>query len=162
MDGDIVLRLPRQGYYQIAKQLQPDRPGGGQGLQPVRLFKDEEIRAGWANPDDVEVFRSTNGPSRECTSPRCIPQEHRLVFAGHTEGMEAWAAFKKGYRYFGGKRPRGARRAGPMVPRPAGRHVDLHPAPGEDAAKTVVVAPRLERLLVLQGDTASRRWVAIP
>ena len=102
---------------------------------------------------------STNGPSRECRSPTCIPQEHRVVFAGHTEGMAGWAAFNKGYRYFVENVREALGEPGQWyLDRPAGE-LTYVPRPGEEAAKTVVVAPRLARLLVFEGDTAARRWV---
>ena len=46
-----------------------------------------------------------------------------------------------------------------MVSGPTARPIDLISKPGEQPGQAVVIAPRLEQLLVLQGDLTKKRWV---
>jgi hypothetical protein len=42
---------------------------------------------------------------------------------------------------------------------PTARPIDLHSKPGEQPGQAVVIAPRAEQLLVLQGDLTKKRWI---
>ena len=91
-------RLPNRGYYQIAKQLKPTPEAANKGCNQFE-FKDEEIRPDWVNRDDVEVLPFHEWAISRMHIAEVHPQEHRIVFTGHTQGLGGWAAFNKGYRY---------------------------------------------------------------
>jgi hypothetical protein len=151
-------RLPNRGYYQIAKQLKPTPEAANKGCNQFE-FKDEEIRPDWVNRGDVEVLPFHEWAISRMHIAEVHPQEHRIVFTGHTQGLGGWAAFNKGYRYLVENVREALGEPGQWyLDRPAGTLTYI-PLPGEDAAKTLVVAPRLEQLLVLKGDTATQRWV---
>ena len=150
-------RLPKQGYYQIAGQLKPTPEAEGKGSNQFE-FKGDEIRSDWANAGDVEVIPFHEWAVSRMHIAAVYPEEHRVVFTGRTRGVDRWASFQKGYRYFVENLREALSEPGQWyLDRPAGT-LTYVPRPGEDAAKAVVIAPRLDRLLVLQGDATSRRW----
>ncbi len=151
-------RLPKQGYYQIAKQLPPTSEAVGKGSNQFE-FKDEEIRFDWANRDDVEVIPFHEWAVSRMHIAAVHPQEHRVTFEGHTRGVEGWASFQQGHRYLVENVREALADPGQWyLDRPAGTLTYI-PLPGEDPAKAVVVAPRLERLLVLQGYANAQHWL---
>jgi parallel beta helix pectate lyase-like protein len=137
-------RLPVRGYYRIAEQL--GRGGFG--------FADHDIRAEWANLDDVEVLAFHEWAAPRMRIRSLVPAEHRVIFTN-----PSWNVFAKGHRYLVDNVREALREPGQWyLDRPLGQLTYI-PKAGEQPDQSVVIAPRLEQLLVLQGDLTRRRWV---
>ena len=90
----------------------------------------DEIRSDWANAGDVEVIPFHEWAISRMHIAAVYPEEHRVVFTGQTRGLSRWAAFQQGLPLLRRERPRGPRRAGAVVSRPARRHANLRPSAG--------------------------------
>ena len=83
-----------------------------------------------------------------------VPAEHRVVFTGQT-----WEVLAKGHRYLVDNVREALSEPGQWyLDRPLGQLTYIS-KPGEQPGQAVVIAPRLEQLLVLQGDLTKKRWV---
>ena len=83
-----------------------------------------------------------------------VPAEHRVVFTGQT-----WEVLAKGHRYLvDNVREALSEPSQWYLDRPLGQLTYIS-KPGEQPGQAVVIAPRLEQLLVLQGDLTKKRWV---
>jgi hypothetical protein len=136
-------RLPKQGYYYIAQQL---------GQAQFR-FSGEDIRADWTNLNDVEVLTFHDWAASRMRIASVQPAHHQVTFAG-----TSWKVLAKEHRY----RVENVREA---LREPGEWYLDHRigqltyiPKPGEQPGRVEVIAPRLQRLLVLQGDLATKRW----
>jgi hypothetical protein len=137
-------RLPKRGYYHIAEQL-----GRGQFG-----FAGDEIRADWHNLGDVEVLPFHDWAASRMRIASVVPAEHRVVFKG-----PSWKVLAGGNRYLVDNVREALSEPGQWyLDRPLGQLTYL-PKTGERPDDAVVIAPRLEQVLVLQGDLASKRWV---
>jgi hypothetical protein len=138
-------RLPKQGYYHVAEGL-----GRGQ----FEFGSGEEIDPEWANVGDVEVLMFHKWAASRMRIASVISAEHRVVFTGRS-----WEEFGKGDRYL-------VDNVREALSEPGRWYLDRHlgqltyvPKPGEQPNQAIVIAPRLEQLVVLRGDLIGRRWV---
>ena len=83
-----------------------------------------------------------------------VPAEPRVVFTG-----QSWEVLAKGHRYLVDNVREALSEPGQWyLDRPLGQLTYIS-KPGEQPGQAVVIAPRLEQLLVLQGDLTKKRWV---
>lgn len=136
-------RLPKQGYFHIAAHV--DRSQFD--------FAGDDIRADWSNLGDVEVlvFHEWSASRLRIASVR--PAQHRVVLSG-----EGWQPFETGHRYIVDNVPALSEPGQWYLDRPSGQLTYI-PKAGERPNEALVVAPRLEHLLEIQGDLAGKRWV---
>lgn len=151
-------RLPKNGYYQVAEQLPPSFAAKGRGFDRFK-FSADELKPDWANRRDVEVL----GFHQWCASRLRIDSvdaANRVVtFTGPTRGLESWINFSTGRRY----RIENVREALTepgqwYLDRPTGELTYI-PMPGESPESTIVVAPRVARLMEFVPDAKARHWV---
>ncbi len=82
-----------------------------------------------------------------------VPAEHRVVFTD-----QSWEVLAKGHRYLVDNVREALSEPGQWyLDRPLGQLTYIS-KPGEQPGQAVVIAPRLEQLLVLQGDLTKKRW----
>jgi hypothetical protein len=137
-------RLPKQGYYNIPEQLNRREFG----------FAGDDIRADWANLGDVEVMSFHDWAVSRMRIGSVDAERHRVSFTG-----DSWKVFAKGHRYLVDNVHEALSEPGQWyLDRPLGQLTYI-PKPGEQPGHTVVIAPRLQQLLVLQGDLINKRWV---
>jgi len=137
-------RLPKQGYFHVARRV--DRSQFD--------FADRDIRADWSNLGDVEVLVFHDWSASRLRIASVRPDEHRIVFTG-----ESWQAFANGHRYVVDNVREALNEPGQWyLDRPSGQLTYI-PKEGGRPEQAVVIAPRLEEVLVVQGDLASKRWV---
>lgn len=151
-------QLPKQGYYKIAKEGDATPEAGGKGFNRFG-FSAGQLDPNWANLSDVEVmpFHSWTASRLPIASIDAAAQTVTVI--GHTTGTSSWAAFRQGHRYLAVNVREALSEPGEWyLDRPSGRLTYL-PKPGEDPQQTVVIAPRLQYLVLLAGDLAQRRWV---
>ena len=137
-------RLPERGYYHIAEQL-----GRGQFG-----FANDDIRAEWDNLDDVEVlaFHVWAVPRMRIRSVAAA--EHRVVFT-----KPSWRAFDQGNRYLVDNVREALREPGQWYLDRSLGQLTYIPKANEQPDKAVVIAPRLEQVVMFRGDLMSKRWV---
>jgi hypothetical protein len=137
-------RLPERGYYHIAEELGRGELG----------FRDGDISAEWANLGEVEVLAVHEWAASRMRIRSVVPGEHRVVFTNPT-----WQVLAKDHRYLVDNVREALRLPGQWyLDRPIGQLTYI-PKAGEQPEQAVVIAPRLEQVLVLRGDLTSKHWV---
>lgn len=151
-------RLPRHGYYAIDRQVPPSPEAGGRGADRFG-FAGDQLRGDWADLADVEVLAFHQWSASRMRIARIDAADRFVTFTGHTRTTAHWGLFLKGNRFLVENVKEALAEPGEWyLDRPTGALTYL-PRPGEDPAGTVVVAPRLEQILVLHGDVKDNRWV---
>jgi len=149
-------RLPKQGYFQIAKQL---KGTGARGPgHDCFEFAGEDLRADWTNREDIEIVSFHQWTASRMRVASVDAQKRVVVFTG-TAYNSPWAAYGKGHRYFVENVREALSTPGQWyLDRPSGQLTYI-PRDGEKPEQALVIAPRLERILVLAGDLPGKRWV---
>ena len=152
-------RLPKQGYYKIAREVPPSPKAAGKGFDRFG-FSGQDLKADWANPGDVEVVAFHQWSASRMRVASVDPKEHIVTFTGTTRGTSGWAKFANGHRFLAVNVREALDRPGEWyLDRPTGELTYI-PKPGERPRQTDVVAPRLEQLVVFAGDGEKQSWVA--
>ena len=151
-------RLPRHEYFHVAATVPPSPAAAGHGFDGFR-FDGDDIRADWANRGDVEVLAFHTWTASRMHIADVNPGERAVQFTGTTRGTSDWAAFRKGNRCLVENVREALSEPGQWyLDRPKGELTYI-PREGEKPETSVVIAPRLPRLVTLEGDTAALRWV---
>jgi hypothetical protein len=151
-------RVPKQGYYQIAAQCEPSPKAAGRGHDRFG-FAPGQIDPAWANLNDVEVIAFHNWATSRLRIASVDAESNVVTLSGNTQGNSSWAQLVKGHRFFAVNVREALGEPGQWyLDRPTGR-LTYVPREGERPDRTVVVAPRLERLLLVAGDVEKRRFV---
>jgi len=151
-------RLPKKGYYKIARQLDPSPKAKGKGHDRFG-FAAGEIRDDWANPHDVEVVAFHHWAISRMPIAEVDTNENIVTVRGHTTGGDWWAQFKQGHRYLIENVKEALEKPGQWyLDRPTGRLTYI-PREGESLGNTRVVAPCLKNLLLMRGDVENGRFV---
>lgn len=137
-------RLPKQGYYHVAEEL---------GRSQFE-FASGEIHDEWADVGEIEVLMFHKWAASRMRIASVNSAERRVVFTGRS-----WQSFAKGDRFL-------LDNVREALSEPGQWYLDRHlgqltyiPKPGERPDQAMVIAPRLEHLVVLQGELISKRWV---
>ncbi len=153
-----VARLPHQGYYTIADQVPPSPQAEGKGFDRIR-YSGDDVKATWHNLDDVMVMVFQQWSVAKMRIAQVDPTERLVTFKGHTGTTSWWAAFGKGHRYI-------VFNVAEALGTPGSWYLDRRtgvltyvPVPGEEPASSVVVAPRLSELLLMEGSIPQQQWV---
>lgn len=151
-------RLPKQGYFKIAQSVPRGPATKGQGDDRFGYSADD-LRPDWTNRGEIEVVTFHEWATSRLRIASIDTEQHTVTLAGHTCSTSAWAALKKGYRYLVENVREALSEPGQWyLDRPSGELTYI-PLTGELPDRTVVIAPRLERLMTLAGDVPGRRWV---
>ncbi|MBI2298547.1 MAG: right-handed parallel beta-helix repeat-containing protein, partial [Armatimonadetes bacterium] len=144
-------RLPKQGYYYTTGKVDPSPAAAGKGYDRFQ-YREGDIKPEWAGRDvelltfhtwtmDRTLLAEADGDTR--TARRSAP----------TLGLIWFFNLEKGTRYLLDNVPDALDTPGQWyLDAQAGRLTYL-PLPGETPQKTVVIAPRLETIARLKGDT---------
>ena len=145
------------GFYTIAARVPPsDSKQGDNALQ----FAPGDVHADWHNLADIEVQCFQIWSMARMRVASVDEAAHVLTLTGHTSNPDYWAQLAQGNRY----RLENVSEALPQEPgtwyldRTAGV-VAYHPMPGEQPGTSEVLAPRLQQLLLFQGDPNHKQWV---
>jgi hypothetical protein len=145
-------RLPVQGYYKIAGELEPSAEAKGGGVDRFQ-FSGREIRSDWANLNDVEVLALHSWSMSRLPIRSVDPEGSVVNFFGSSPSRSWWGIFRKGNRFVVENVKEALSEPGQWyLDRPSGVLTYI-PKPGETLEQTVVIAPRLERLLVFEGGS---------
>lgn len=141
-------RTPTEGFFRIDGPSPQDKP--------VKLrFKPGDIRAAWAQARDVEVIALLAWADFRYFLRAVDEANHVATLSGdpRPSNREANA------RYFIENAPDGLDAPGEWYLDSKTGVVRYWPLPGEDLTKAEVIAPKLDDLLILQGDLQARRPV---
>ena len=152
------VRLPKQGYYQIAKAVDPSPKAAGKGHDRFG-FTAGELDPKWHDLDAVEVIAFHQWAASRLRIASIDPEQQVVTLQGNTTGDSSWARLNQGARFFVVNVQEALSEPGEWyLDRTSGRLTYL-PRPGEKPDATVVVAPRLRNLVLFAGDLAQRHWV---
>jgi hypothetical protein len=151
-------RLPKKGYYFIAGEVPPTDRAAGQGFDRFR-FEPGQISAGWHNLQDVEVLPFHIWTMSRFRIDSVDEKEHIVTFTGRTRSTQWYTALPKGGRFLVENVREALSEPGEWYLDRKSGELTYIPKPGEDSSRSVVIAPRLERLVEIKGDVANRRWV---
>ncbi|MEW6158317.1 MAG: right-handed parallel beta-helix repeat-containing protein [Verrucomicrobiota bacterium] len=141
-------RTPNQGFFRIQGPSPQDKP--------VRIpFKAGEIKKEWADRGDVELIALLAWADLRMPIRSVDETNHVAILAGDPRPSNR----ENNARYYIENAPDALDIPGEWyLDRRTGK-ISCLAFPGEDLARAEVIAPRLEELLVLQGDTDGRRPV---
>jgi hypothetical protein len=155
-------RLPRHGYFTIAKELPPVEKGGRK-LHDRFGYSGDDLRQAWAensssrgNEVEVQVFRAWTGMR---WGIRSLDPAAHVVTLKTADGSNELGALPKGERFLVDNVREALGEPGQWYLDRASGELTYIPMPGEQPDKTEVVAPRLDRLLIVEGDLKERRYV---
>jgi hypothetical protein len=151
-------RLPEQGYYRIADQAPPSPAAVGRGFDRF-VFAAEDLKSDWANLPDVEVMPFHNWSASRMRIGEIDKEKHLVRLGSTSPSRDAWGSLPKGNRYLVINVREALSEPGQWyLDRPAGQLTYI-PRPGEKPTDAVVIAPRLQHLLLLAGDGEKQQWV---
>ena len=156
--------LPAAGWHTIAGGIAPTLPNAAQGHDRF-AFSGDDLRPEWAHLDHVEVvavhrWTMSRLPIASIAPNPADPATRIVTFAGRTRGISDWCSFPKGNRFLVENVQEALGAPGSWyLDRGAGR-LTYCPRDGETPATTTVIAPRLDRLVELRGDTGAGECVS--
>jgi hypothetical protein len=151
-------RLPKQGYYRIAKKLDPSPAADSRGFDQFG-FAPGQIDPGWSNLNDVEVMPFHQWSASRMRIASVDSQQNIVTFQGHTTGTSFWASFPEGHRFLVVNVREALSEPGEWyLDRGTGRLTYI-PRPGESPDTVDVMAPRINHLVWIAGDAPAHRWV---
>jgi hypothetical protein len=149
-------RLPKKGYFTIAGEIKP--PTSAEGYTQF-VYGEGDVKADWANRDDLIVHAFHIWCDCQMRIAAVEPEKRILTFTGSTRGKQYYTAHAKGNRYRVLNVKEALSEPGEWyLDRPTGELTYI-PRPGETPEKCTVVAPRIESLVLFQGDVAGHKWV---
>jgi len=151
-------RLPKNGYYFIEDAVPPSPKAEGHGFDRFR-FRAGNISANWHNLQDVEVLCFQVWTMARMRVASVDEAEHIVTFAGNTRGTASYSSLPKGNRYIVENVREALSAPGEWYLDQKSGVLTYIPMRGESPQRAVVVAPRLEHLVLIQGDVPGRRWV---
>ncbi len=149
-------RLPRHGYYTIAREIPPTEKGGRKWNDRFG-YAGNDVRAEWAGGDvEIVPFCAWFAARRHVAA---IDPAERVVTLAEVDKWPDCMPLPKGERFL-------VDNVREALGEPGDWYLDRHsgeltyvPAPGEEPQKTTVIAPRAERLLVIEGDLKNHHYV---
>ena len=152
-------RLPKEGYYHVAKEMPPSPKAAGKGHDRFG-FSGDEIRADWANLKDVEIFGFHHAWCDSRMNIESIdPKEHVVTLVGRTGSPDYYMKFNKGNRFFVVNVREALSEPGEWCLDRTGGELTYIPRSGEKSDRAVVIAPRLKQLVLMVGSVKQRQWV---
>jgi hypothetical protein len=147
-------RLPKDGYFLIARQVHPTEANAARGWDRFG-FDAGQVRSDWHNLTDVEVL-AFHDWSMSHLRIKSVDETARIVtLTGPSPNIADWAALGQGDRYIIENVAEALSEPGEWyLDRQDGR-LTYVPMPGETPESAIIVAPAAEQLLVLKGDAAS-------
>jgi hypothetical protein len=139
-------RLPKEGLYALA--------GGAQPEQSAFQYAPGNVRADWANLDDIEVVVLQYWTEARLHIAKLDEANRVVTFSGGSWRPLTWSM---GY-YVENVREAGLEPGQWYLDRPSGV-LSYRPLPGEDMTKAEVIAPVADQLLLIQGTPDTGAFV---
>ena len=151
-------RLPRDGYFRIDKSVPASPKAEGKGFDRFG-FKPGDLSPGWHNLGDVEVMVFHYWHSSTFHIRELDEEDGVVTLAGRTVRATGTRALSQGVRYVLANVREALGQPGDWYLDRTNGVLTYVPVPGEKPEDVRVVAPRLEKILVLAGDIKQKRWV---
>jgi len=150
-------RLPREGFYTIAGQLEPSSSDPRRGHD--RFVYRDEFDPSWPDLAEIEVMAFHQWSASRLRIGSLDPANRTVQFVWGTGTNAPWMSLAAGHRYY-------LENVRAAWGQPGAFYLDrrtgtlwYRPRPGEMPEDADVVAPRLETLLALAGDAGAGRFV---
>lgn len=165
VDGQRRFRptLPAEGWFHVTGALDPSPAAEGKGHDRFAAAAADVVRE-WADRDAVEVVAvhlwSMARMRIASIEPGSGAEEAVVTLAGTSSSKESWASFPSGgrFRFENVREALGA--PGSWYLDTATGTLTYCPLDGETPESTEVIAPRVDTLLAIRGDTADKKKVA--
>ncbi|MCB1126209.1 MAG: right-handed parallel beta-helix repeat-containing protein, partial [Verrucomicrobiae bacterium] len=145
-------RLPKTGYLSIGGELPRSDGAKGRGVDRFE-FTGEDIRDDWVNLNDVEVLAFHSWSMSRLPIKSVDAATRTVNFFGSSPSDSWWGIFHKGYRYLVENVKEALDAPGEWYLDRSNGELTYLPRPGETPENTVVIAPRLPRLLLIAGGS---------
>ena len=151
-------RLPRKGWFHIEAELPrtTDTPGKGDNRFQ---FRAGDLLGTWSNPQDVEILAIHLWSMSRMRVKQIDDTGHAVTFTGSTPSTDGWAKFSSGRRFLVENVREALDEPGQWYLDHASGLLTYLPRQGEDPATVLVIAPRIDQLLVFRGDASTNAWV---
>ncbi|MDX1932924.1 MAG: right-handed parallel beta-helix repeat-containing protein [Capsulimonadales bacterium] len=143
-------RLPKAGYFRVAEEVPPTEAVRDAGDNRFR-FHPGDVRADWYDAGRIEVLPFHIWSMSRLPLESVDVNERIVTLAGRTSGRVSYLAIRKGNRYL-------IENVREALTDPGQWYLDARsgiltylPLPGERPDRARMIAPRLERLLVVHG-----------
>ena len=143
-------RLPKNGYFTVKDAYPSTEKNSGQGYDRFR-FAPGDMKASWAEPHDIEVLTFHIWSMSRFPLASVDEKEQVVTLAGRTYGTPGYADLSAGRKYI-------VENVREALSDPGEWYLDKRtgvlryiPLKGEQSKKTEVIAPHLEKLVVIDG-----------
>lgn len=151
-------RLPKYDYFRINGSVAATSGVAARGYDRF-AYKPGDINPNWHDIGSVEALCFQIWTMARLRVAAVDDTNHIVSFTGPTNGTAGYAALPKGNRYIIENVREALQDPGEWyLDRKTGILTYL-PLPGELPNRTVVIAPRLRQLVLLQGKPAEHKWV---
>ncbi len=149
-------RLPRHGYYTIAREIPPTEKAGRKWNDRFG-YAGNDVRAEWAGGDvEIVPFCAWFAARRHLGA---VDPAERVVTLAEVDKWPDCMPLPKGERFLVDNVREALGEPGDWYLDRRSGELTYVPAPGEQPQKTTVIAPRAERLLVIEGDLKNHYFV---
>lgn len=151
-------RFPKDGYYNIAAEMQPSPAAKGHGFDRFG-FRAGDIDPNWHNPSDVELLCFHIWDMSRMRIGAVDMKTNSVTTTGPTGYDAGWANFPKGNRYIIENVREALSAPGEWYVDNESGELTYVPMPGEDPSRSIVTAPVAERLIEIKGNVSEHRYV---
>jgi parallel beta-helix repeat protein len=151
-------RLPQNGFYYVAKQAVSSK-NAPKGAFDRFAFEANDIRSDFANRQDIDVLVFQSYTVASLKIAEVNRESKSVLFTGPTR-ISPSAAFKRGTRYLLENVREALQNPREWYLDTTTRILTYLPQADEDMASAVVIAPRLERLVEVQGTLTEKAFVS--
>lgn len=144
-------RLPKQGYHYIRTRLSPTLENAGKGYDRFGFYRGQ-IDPAWHNLQDVELLCFQIWTMARMRIRSVDEAALTVSLTGHTRGEVWYTSFETGNRFLVENVREALTEPGEWYLDTRTGELSYIPRPGEDPASSLVIAPRLQRLVEIKGD----------
>ena len=143
-------RLPKNGYFAIADAYPATEKNVNDGFDRFR-FAAGDLKASWAEPNDIEILVFHVWSMSRLPLASVDEKERVATLTGHTVNKEYWTDMSRGRKYIAENVREALSGPGEWYLDKASGVCRYLPMRGENREKAQIIAPRLEKLLTIDG-----------
>ena len=143
-------RLPKNGYFAVADAYPATEKNASSGFDRFK-FAPGEMKAGWSDPNDIEILAFHVWSMSRIPLASVDEKERVATLTGRTYGTPSYADLSKGRKYIVENVREALTDPGEWYLEKASGVLLYIPQRGEQREKAEIIAPRLEKLLTIDG-----------